>query len=95
MTSVYETKFMTGIPGSEKWWFWAFIVFLLWAIGPGIELMARPIFIGPFPLIYWHELASWIVSIWLCWVAGYKLKCTQVDEIEEELLKLVEEENID
>ena len=80
-----KRKFMSGVPANEKWWFWAFIVFLLWSIGPGIEIFSRPVFIGPFPMIYWHEVASWLVITWLCWVAAYKLKCTQVDGIEEEL----------
>jgi len=84
-----KLKFMSGVPANEKWWFWGFIVFLLWSVGPGIEIFARPVFIGPLPMLYWHELASWIVSIWLCYMAGYKLKCTQVTDIEKELMEKV------
>lgn len=92
MENVYEKKFMTGVPAKERWFFWAMIVFVLWSVGPFLEVVGQPVFIGPFPLLFWHELLSWVVSVILCWIGGYKLCCTQIDDIEAELLAAPEED---
>lgn len=81
------TGLHSGISQREKWIGWAFLIWLLWAIGPGILIANHPVFIGPFPLMYIHALASWILSIVFCYLLGYKMKFTNMEDYEEQVIK--------
>jgi hypothetical protein len=81
-------KSVSGVPQNERWFFWAVLVFILLSIGPGIQLASVPEFIGYVPILFIQEQIGWIASMILCYIASYKLRCTQTIEYEEEILNI-------
>lgn len=84
------SKLHSGISKKEAKIGWFFLVWLLWAIGPGLILSDKPIWIGPFPLLYWHAIIAWITSIVFAYLLGYKCKFANMDALE---LTLEQENN--
>jgi hypothetical protein len=81
-------KSVSGVPQNERWFFGAVLIFILLSIGPGIQLASVPEFIGYFPVLFLQEQLGWVASMVLCYIACYKLKCTQTVDYEEEILSM-------
>jgi len=76
---------ITGIPKNERWFLWALLAWILLALGPGLQLASKPVFIGYFPLLYVYSVVMFFIGLWLCYMAGYKLKFTVMpDDLENE-----------
>ena len=71
---------MTGVPKNERWWFWAFFLWIFFALGPGLLLASKPVFIGYFPLLFVWSLGLFVVSLVLTYILGYKLSFTELPE---------------
>lgn len=69
---------ITGVPKNERWWLWALALWIVLALGPGLEIANKPLYIGYFPLLYVWSVAMWIVSILLAAVLAYKMKFHEV-----------------
>ncbi|MBZ4653953.1 MAG: hypothetical protein JG781_1292 [Peptococcaceae bacterium] len=75
---------LSGVPKSERWWLWAFFLWIFFSLGPGLLLANKPAFIGYFPVLYVWSLAFWVISLILTYFLGYKLTFTNIsDDIEE------------
>lgn len=71
---------ISGIPKNERWFLWALFAWIFMCLGPGLQLASKPVFIGPFPLLYVYCVVFFIVGLWLCYMVGYKLSFTQMPE---------------
>lgn len=71
---------ITGVPRKERWWFWAFLAWIILSLGPGLIIASKPTFIGYFPFLYVWSFGFWIISLVLCYILGYKLSLTDVPE---------------
>lgn len=71
---------LTGVPRKERWWLWAFFIWIFLSLGPGLLMASKPVFIGYFPLLYVWSLAFFAVSLVLTYILGYKLTFTNVPE---------------
>lgn len=71
---------LTGVPKNERWWLWAFFLWIFFALGPGLLLASKPIFIGYFPLLYVWSFAFWMLSLVLLYILGYRLTFTDVPD---------------
>jgi len=75
---------LTGIPKNERWFIWAFFAWIFFALGPGLQLASKPIWIGHLPLLYVYCIVMFLISLILCYVLGYKLKLANIQDTFEE-----------
>jgi hypothetical protein len=71
---------ITGVPKNERWWLWAALLWIILSLGPGLELVNKPIFIGYFPLLYLWSFAFYIISLILICILCYRIKFHTVPE---------------
>jgi hypothetical protein len=71
---------LTGVPKNERWFLWVFLAWVFFALGPGLQLASKPVFVGHFPLLYVYCIVMFIISLILCYILGYKLKMTDIPE---------------
>ena len=69
---------ITGVPKKERWWLWALAIWIIFALGPGLEIANKHEFIGYFPVLYVWSVLMWLVSIVLAFFLAYKLKFHEV-----------------
>ncbi len=71
---------ITGVPKHERWWLWALALWIVLALGPGLELANTPSYIGYYPVLYVWCVAMWILSILLAAILAYKMKFHEVPD---------------
>ncbi|MDR3175737.1 MAG: hypothetical protein LBU06_04315 [Desulfovibrio sp.] len=62
---------ITGVPKKERWWLWAFAVWIFFSLGPGLEVGSQPVFFGYFPALYVWSFVFWLLAIGLACCLAY------------------------
>jgi fatty acid desaturase len=73
-------KMFSGIPAKERWWLWAALLWVILSLGPGLELVNKPVFVGLFPLLFVWSFAFYIVSLILLTILCYRMTFHTVSE---------------
>ena len=71
----------TNLPKNQSWWLWAFLAWLFFSMGPGLEWFgSRAVFIGPFPWLYLLELLWFVMAIILIYFLCYRLDFCDIND---------------
>ncbi|MDR2603881.1 MAG: hypothetical protein LBC55_00810 [Desulfovibrio sp.] len=64
---------ISGVPKNERWWLRALAVWIICALGPGLEIGNRASYIGYFPFLYVWNFAFWVLAIVLAYFLAFKV----------------------
>jgi hypothetical protein len=69
---------ISGVPKNQRWWLWAFALWIFFSLGPGLALGSQAFYIGYFPFLYVWSFIFWIFAVILAWILAYKLDFHEV-----------------